>query len=118
MKYLLQFTRILAVTLVSELIRALVPLPVPASIYGIVILFLLLETGIMPLESVKETGKFLVEIMPVMFIPAAVRVLESFDVIAPSLAAYIAVAVISTVAVMGISGAVTQAVIRAGRRKK
>jgi len=111
MKYLLQFTRILGVTLASEILHSIIPLPVPASIYGIVLMFILLETGLLPLDSVKETGKLLVEIMPVMFIPAAVKILESWDIIAPSVIWYFAAALISTVVVMGVSGLVTQAVI-------
>lgn len=115
MKYLLQFTRIMVISFVSEILHGLLPLPIPASIYGIVILFLLLETGILPLEKVKETGKFLIEIMPVMFIPAAAGLLDSWGVIAPSLGAYVCVALVSTVVVMAVSGLVTQAVIRLGK---
>ena len=58
MKYLLQFCRILVVAFVSEIIHEWVPLPIPASIYGVVILFLLLETGLLKLESIKETANF------------------------------------------------------------
>lgn len=116
MKYLMQFTRILLISFAGEALHALLPLPVPAGIYGIIILFLLLETGIMGLDRVKETGEFLVEIMPVMFIPAAVGIISSWDVIAPSLWAYLAVTVISTIAVMAVSGRVAQMVMRLKRR--
>lgn len=115
MKYLLQFCRILIVAFVSEIIHELLPLPIPASIYGIIIMFLLLETGVLKPESVRETGKFLIEIMPVMFIPAAVGLIDSWDLIAPSIVSYVVVTVVSTLLVMGVSGIVTQAVIR---RKK
>ena len=67
-------------------------------------------------ESVHETGKFLIEIMPLMFIPAAVGLLETWDVIAPAWLEYVAVTVLSTWIVMIISGKVTQSVIR--HRKK
>lgn len=117
MKYLLQFCRILLIAFVSEILHEILPLPVPASIYGIVILFLLLETGILPLEKVKETGKFLIEIMPVMFIPAAVGLMASWNMIAPSLGAYLAVIVLSTFLVMAVSGIVTQLVIRSRKVK-
>ena len=39
MKYLTQFLRILAFTLAGELLQRLVPLPIPASVYGLVLLF-------------------------------------------------------------------------------
>ena len=112
MKYLMQFTRILLISFVSEVLHAFIPLPVPASIYGIVILFALLETRIIKPESIKETANFLVEIMPVMFIPAAVGVLESWDIIAPSVISYFIATIVSTVLVMGAAGLMTQFIIR------
>ena len=84
--------------------------------YGDILLFLCLKLRIIPHESVHETGKFLIEIMPLMFIPAAVGLLETWDVIAPVWLEYVAVTVLSTWIVMIISGKVTQSVIR--HRKK
>lgn len=112
MKYLKQFMIILSISLMGEILHAILPLPIPASIYGIILLFVLLVSGRLSLDQVKETGKFLVEIMPVMFIPAAVGLMESWDVIRPSWLTYILVTVISTILVMGISGVVTQQIIR------
>ena len=78
MKYLRQFMIILLVSFVGELLKYAIPLPVPASIYGLVILFILLETGVLKLEAVKDTAIFLIEIMPLMFIPAGVGLMESW----------------------------------------
>ena len=112
MKYLLQFCRILLISFASEILHEILPLPIPASIYGIIVLFGLLESGLLPLEKVRETGRFLIEIMPVMFIPAAIGIVETFDLSAPSLLNYVITVVVSSVLVMGVSGAVTQLVIR------
>ena len=90
----------------------MIPLPVPASIYGLLLLLLALVTGILRLESVKETSKFLIEIMPLMFIPAAVGLLESWDALSGILIQVLTATVVSTVLVMGVSGMVTQALIR------
>ncbi len=100
------------ITFASEILHSILPFPIPTSIYGIVVLFLLLETKILPLEKVKDAGKFLIETMPVMFIPAAVGLMDSWGVIKSSLVAYAITTVVSTVIVMGVSGLVTQAVIR------
>ena len=70
---------------IGELLKYLLPLPVPASIYGMVILFIGLLTGIIPLASVKDAGKFLIEIMPVMFIPAGVGLMSSWGTLKPVL---------------------------------
>ena len=75
MKWMKQFGIILLVSFVGEVLEKWIPLPIPASIYGIILLFLCLKLRIIPHESVHETGKFLIEIMPLMFIPAAVGLL-------------------------------------------
>lgn len=118
MKIIGQLFIILLISFAGELLNTLLPLPIPASIYGIFLLFCLLEFKILPLKAVKETGDFLVSIMQLMFIPAAVGLLEAWDVIRPNWPAYILITLISTFVVLFISGRVTQAVIRRVRAKE
>ena len=118
MKIIGQLFIILLISFAGELLNTLLPLPIPASIYGIILLFCLLEFKILPLKAVKETGDFLVSIMQLMFIPAAVGLLEAWDVIRPNWPAYILITLISTFAVLFISGRVTQAVIRRVKAKE
>ena len=112
MNILRQFSIILLISLVGEALSFLIPLPIPASIYGILLLFLLLCTGALRVESVKEVSSFLIAIMPVMFIPAGVGLMESFGLLLPALPAYAVITLVSTIAVMVVSGLATQAVIR------
>lgn len=116
MKWIKQFGIILAVSFIGELLGSWIPLPIPASIYGIILLFLCLKLHLIPFDAVHETGDFLIEIMPLMFIPAAVGLLESWDIIRPSWIQYILITVSTTFIVMVAAGLVTQAVIR--RTKK
>lgn len=115
--YLKQFCIILAFSFAGEILNRVIPLPVPASIYGIILLFICLETGIVKKSDVRSTGAFLIEIMPVMFIPAAVGLLESWEVIKPSCIQFIAVTIISTFTVMAVAGRITQFIIRKGRKR-
>ena len=71
MKYVRQFWIILLISAMGEALHVLIPLPVPASVYGLVLMLLCLVTGILKTSQVKEAAFFLIEIMPVMFIPAA-----------------------------------------------
>lgn len=116
MKYLKQFGVILLVTFAGEILHQIIPLPIPASIYGLLLLLTALLTGILKLEQVKETGLFLVEIMPIMFLPAGVALIGAWDSIRPILVPVTVITVISTILVMGISGRVTQFVIRKGKK--
>ena len=108
MKYLRQCLVILLFSFVGELLHELIPLQIPASIYGLVLLFIALLAGWIRLSQVKEAAKFLIEIMPLMFIPAGVGLLESWGVLKPILLPVCVIMVISTILVLGISGVVTQ----------
>lgn len=112
MKYVKQFCIILLICFIGELCRALIPLPVPASIYGLVLMLLCLLTGVVKLEQVNETATFLVDIMPVMFIPAGVGLITSYDTLRPHLAAIAIITIVTTVLVMGVTGITAQFVIR------
>lgn len=117
MKYIKQFAVILVVSFLGEVLKYLLPLPIPASIYGLVLMFTALCTGVIKLESVRETAKFLAEIMPLMFIPAAVGLTQSWGIIRPALVPIIVITLVSTAAVMAVSGKVTQYMIRKGRKQ-
>ena len=118
MKYLRQFLLILFISFLGELLKYFLPLPIPASIYGMVILFIGLLSGIIKLDAVKDVGKFLIEIMPVMFIPAGVGLMESWGELKAVLVPVLVITLVSTIVVMVVSGRVTQAVIRLERKHK
>lgn len=117
MKYIKQTGIILLISFAGELLHYFIPLPVPASIYGLVIMLVLLISGILKPNAVRETSSFLIEIMPLMFIPAATGIMNSWNIIRPQLIPYILLIVVSLVTVMAVSGLVTQTVIRKGRIK-
>ena len=118
MKYIKQFGIILSVTLLGELLNAVIPLPVPASIYGLVLMLTGLMTKLIPLHAVKETGKFLLDIMPLLFVPAAVGLIDTWGVLRPVIVPVTVTVLVSTVAVMAASGRATQAVIRFSKQKE
>lgn len=117
MKYLKQFGIILIISFIGELLKYFIPLKVPASIYGLVILFVALELKLIHLDAVKDAGRFLIEIMPVMFVPAGVGLLSSWGVLQPVFVPVSITVVIVTIIVMIVSGRVTQAVIRMDQKK-
>lgn len=108
MKYLRQFLIILGISFLGELCHRFIPAPIPASVYGMVILFSLLWTGILKLEQVKETGHFLVDIIAVLFVCPAVGLLDCWDVLRENWAAIFVIIVASFLITFGVSGAVTQ----------
>ena len=118
MKYLKQFLIILVISYAGELLKYVLPLPIPASIYGMVILLVGLLTGLIALDAVKDVGKFLIEIMPVMFIPAGVGLMSSWGPLKPLLLPVSIITVVTIVTVMAATGKVSQWVIRKGKSDK
>lgn len=118
MKYIKQFGIILAVTCVGEIFKYLIPLPVPASIYGLVLLFALLAFKAIKLEQVKEAGEFLVEIMPLMFIPAGVGLIVSWEQIQGMLIPLCVITPVTTFLVMFATGKVTDMIIEKNKKNE
>ena len=117
MKYLRQFSIILLVTCIGEVIRYFVPLPIPGSIYGLVLMFVLLCTKVIHLEDVKEAAVFLIEIMPVMFIPAAVALMDSFSALQPILIPALITIIVCNIVVMVVTGKTAQFIISKDKKK-
>ena len=118
MKYFKQFLIILSVSFLGEVLHALLPLPVPASIYGLVLMLAALCTGLLKLPQIEKTGLFLVDIMAVMFIPAAVGLVEEWGTLRPILIPVSVITVVVTVIVMAVTGGVAQLIIRADKSGK
>ena len=118
MKFVRQFGIILGISMAAELLEGWLPLPVPASIYGLVIMLVLLMSGLLKIGDVKETADFLVEIMPLMFIPAAVGLIGSYHELDGILLPVIIVTVVTTVVVMAVTGRCAQRLIRRDRKKE
>ena len=118
MKFIRQFGIILLVTFLSEALKYYIPIQIPASIYGLILMLAALKTRIIPLEAVHEAGQFLIEIMPLMFIPAAVGLMDSWDELKDICFPVIVITIISTIGVMVVSGRMTQFVIRLEKRKQ
>ncbi|MDO5100956.1 MAG: CidA/LrgA family protein [Eubacteriales bacterium] len=108
MKYLYQAMRILAVVLLAEICNYLIPLPIPTSIYGIVLLFIALQTGIIKLAQIEETADFLLGIMPILFVPTAVNIMNSYQSFAHAVWPVLAILLISTVVTMAVTGKLAQ----------
>lgn len=118
MKYVIQFLIIAAFAFVGELLHWFIPLPIPASIYGIVLLFIALELKWVKVSDIREVSSFLIAVMPIMFIPAAAGLMESWGAVKSSVWEYTLITIVSTFVVMGVSGAVTQFVIRRGKKNE
>ena len=108
MKFLRQFMIILLLSFLGEVLKMFIPLPIPASVYGLVLMLVCLMTGVLKTSQVKDAAFFLIEIMPVMFIPAAAGLIDSWKFLQPLLLPILVITVVITVFVMVVTGKVAQ----------
>lgn len=116
MKYIPQLLRIFLFTFLGEVLSLLLPLPIPASIYGLLLLFLALKVKLVRLEQVETAGNLLISILPVLFVAPMVDLMDRWDIMRPALLPSLAVIFVSTVAVFCIAGKVAELVL--GRKEK
>lgn len=112
MKYITQFLYILLFSLLGEVMSRVIPLPIPAAIYGLILLLLALCLRIVKVEKVSDVSKFLLEIMPILFVPPAVNILANWGIISPHLVSILVVILVSTFLVFAVSGLVTSFLLK------
>lgn len=119
MKYIKQFAIILTITVIGEGLRTLLPLPIPATVYGLILMLSALKLNLVKLDQVKEVGEFLIEIMPLMFIPATVGLMDSWGSLKQIFIPVVIITILSTIVVMVVTGKTTQFILHLeGKRNK
>lgn len=116
MKYLKQVSILFAFTFISEILNRIIPLPIPASIYGLVFLFLCLEFKIIKINQIKDTADFLLAILPIMFVPSSVGFIKALPLMKKYGIQFLIIGVSTTFLVMIVSGLITQLILRIKKR--
>ena len=114
MKYLSQFLIILGFTFAGEALQRLLPLPIPASVYGLVLLFAALCFGVVKVSQVKTTGNFLSSLLPILFVSPTVGIVEDWALIQPQILPIALLLAASTFVTFGISGGIAQRLMKKG----
>lgn len=118
MKYIIQLMIILGISFAGEVLHLVLPLPVPASVYGLLILLILLMTRVIKLSQVEDTASYLISIMPLFFIEPSVALMTSFGVIKNAILPVCLASFLSVIAVMGVTGCTAEAVIHLKKKKE
>ena len=111
MKFLYSFVLILVFTFLGELLNYFLPLPIPASIWGLLLLFAALRLGLVKLEKIESLGNTMIGLLPLLFVPPVVNLLGCWDVVRQNLAAIMGIIFLSTIIIFGLSGKLSQLVI-------
>ncbi len=116
MKYVKQFLIILAVSFIGECLKFWLPFPISGSIYGMMLLFILLLSGCIKVGQIEDAAKFLLDIMPILFIPSAVGIITKWKELQEIWWQIIIITIVTTIIVMVVSGLVTQTIIRKSKK--
>ena len=108
MKFLKQMCLVMLFSFLGELCRFLIPYPIPASIYGMLLLFAALSLKLIRVEQVKDAGSFLVSFFPVLFVAPIVSLLDCWDQLKAHLLPIVLILIGSTVLCFAVSGRITQ----------
>lgn len=118
MKHIYEITLIATVSFAGELLNYLLPLPIPGSIYGLVLMLILLVTGLIKVDQVKTTGDWLITLMPVMFVGPVVGLMSSYDSYKDFVIPVFAISIVTMVITMAAAGLTSQGLIRLQSRKE
>lgn len=117
-KYIFQFARITAFCLAGEVLAVVLPLPIPASVYGLMLLLAALRFGVVKLEQVRTAALFLTGIFPLLFVPAAAGVMDLWADLQAMLVPVLLALIPITILVMTVSGCVTQRLAERKEKKQ
>ena len=115
MKYLYQAGIVFLFTFLGEVCAKIIPIPMPAAIWGLLLLFAALCAKLIRVEKIKECSGFLVALMPVLFVAPTVNLMEQAEAMRDNLPAVIVIIVASTVLTILVTGRVVQRVRRQGK---
>lgn len=97
MKIIMQIAIVFAICLLGQIVVSILPFPFPASVMGMIILFLLLLFKVIKAEHVREKTNFLLQNMAFFFIPSGVAIIENYDLLKGSVLKILAICIITMV---------------------
>ena len=82
MQFIKQFLLILLMSVLGGFFNWLIPLPIPSTVWGMLLMFAALACGLIKLNQVEHTADFFLSVMPMLFIPYAVGLMDSYKLLA------------------------------------
>lgn len=98
--------------------HSLIPLPIPAAIYGLVLLFAALKLRVIKVEQIKETAAFFIALLPILFVPSIVSLPEYFSAFSGKVIGIVVCIVVPIIITFAVAGIVTQRLINKKEGKK
>lgn len=112
MKYIIQLFWLFFFSFVGEALTYVIPISIPGSVIGMILLFIALHYGWLSFASVEDVGNFLTGKMGIFFVPAGVGLIQNFDILGEIWWQLLIIATVSLLVMMGFVGKVVQIIIK------
>lgn len=112
MKYIYQCCLIFLFTFIGEVLARLVPVPVPAAIWGLILMFIALCTKLVKEEQIRDSARWMVSILPILFVAPTVNLMDSAGILLPNLLPVLVILVVTTLLTFLASGETTQLLLK------
>lgn len=97
MKITLQVAVVFLISWLGSIISEILPIPIPGSVLGMILLFVLLMLKVLKVEHIRQKIDFLKVHMPLFFIPAGVEIMEKYNLVRGNIIKLLIVCVVSTI---------------------
>ncbi|MCI6151824.1 CidA/LrgA family protein [Fusobacterium perfoetens] len=108
----IQLLILLLINFLGILIQKIFNLPLPGTIIGMIILFILLYKKILNEENIGNICDNLIKVMVLLFLPAVVNLMEHYHYLKADIIKIIILLVITTAITMGITGKTVEFLIK------
>ncbi|MFD2213603.1 MULTISPECIES: CidA/LrgA family protein [Bacillaceae] len=115
-KLILQITCLYGIYSIGEGIRALIKLPIPGSLIGMVLLFLAFHFKLIKRNWFSSGGSFLLKNLPILFIPATVGIIDYLNIFKGFGIITLFIAFSSTMIVMVASAYISDVLLAKGKK--
>ena len=113
-----EFIIIFIINYIGTIISKTLALPIPGTIIGLLLLFVLLYYKIIKLNMIENVANFLLANMTIFFMPPTVKIMDSYQLLQGNFIKFVVLIIVSTVITMGVTGKVVQFMIEHLERKE
>ena len=97
MKIIKQIGIIFSICWLAQVVEYFLPFDFPATVIGMILLFICLLTGILKIEHIQEKSDFLLSNMAFFFIPAGVSMINYLDILKNNALQLVLICIITTI---------------------
>lgn len=118
MKIIKQVGILFGICWISLAVEAVLPIPLPASVTGLVLLLLCLASGLIKIHHIQEKADFLLGNMAFFFVPAGVSIIRYFDVLRSAAIPIGVICLVTTVLTFGATAWSVQLTVRLMKKRE